>query len=1173
MNKKAPRKSLESESMIFVSTENLSILSTDDSQNSTKSSENETLVSQDDKTDISINQLIPLCKHFLRSRCRHGVEGKDCKFRHEKVCRKWLNQGNHPKYGCTLKDKCEFFHPKICWSSVNSRICTDHTCSFNHIRGTRREVDSFSPKIQTSAKSHNSIDHLYLYNIDGLYPRCNQTKVPTINEIIIDQSKETKLKPKAICIVESHLNPDIENTEVQIEDYNLFRTDRAADNENEETRIKGGVALYLHSSLTANILLSKSNNECEALIIKVNECNSVIALLYRPPSCNHVKFKPIIDEVSVILNKERHSDIIFLGDFNFPEITWSDTLTATVMSSTPDRRNQIDALLSLTEDLFLNQLITFPTRQANTLDLLFTNTTNSLYDFEATDSKMSDHKLLEIRLTAPHSENTTDPVTKSETKEHRLNYFKADFSSINKELMEVNWNELLKDKSVADQYEHLLHTVNEVCRKYTPEARINNTYRSKFYKERRALMRKRRRILTAINKCKHPVHKESLQQKFNNIESQIRTSHEKEQMHDETEAVKKISTNTKYFYAYARRKQKSKDRIGPLIEKSTSEIISDDQQIADKLQQQFCSVFSKPSEENKIHDAKSFFFNTKPNNQRYLDDIQFTNNDIERAISELKSTSAPGLDGFPAVLLKNCAETLSTPLHIIFRHSLDTGEVPSLLKDAIIVPIHKGGLKSQPQNYRPINLISHILKVLEKLIRNSLVYYLEEQEFMNPNQHAFRKYRSCLSQLLEHFDELIETISSDKNCDVLYLDFAKAFDVVNHDILMKKLHNFGITGKIGYWIHNFLTNRHQTVTVNKSKSKTESVLSGVPQGSVLGPILFIIFISDIDDNIDASELSVFADDTKIKKTISTANDSEELQSDLKSVYQWGTRNCMSFNDLKFKCMKYGRHQNLMNGVYTSPAGNEIDDDEHVKDLGILMSNDLRFTKHIDKVTARCRSLIAWTLRTFNTRNKVVMLTLLKSLILPRIDYCSQLYSPFLQQEWNKLESIQRRFTSHIEGMKDSDYWSRLQTLRLYSIQRRCERYSIIYTWKILNKLAPNLRSNPITTHISERRGLYCHVPKINRTKCPAAINTIREGSLAVRGPRLYNSLPRDIRNLQGVTVEVFKRALDKFLSQLPDMPAVSGYAGRRSTPSNSLVHVVPSYLRSVASNGGRTRRP
>ena len=259
-------------------------------------------------------------------------------------------------------------------------------------------------------------------------------------------------------------------------------------------------------------------------------------------------------------------------------------------------------------------------------------------------------------------------------------------------------------------------------------------------------------------------------------------------------------------------------------------------------------------------------------------------------------------------------------------------------------------------------------------------------------------------------------------------------------------------------------------------------------------------------------------------------------------------------------------------IYISPAGNEIPDDEHVKDLGIIMSNDLRFTKHIDKVTARCRSLIAWTLRTFNTRNKVVMLTLLKSLILPRIDYCSQLYSPFLQQEWNKLESIQRRFTSHIEGMKDRDYWSRLQTLRLYSIQRRCERYSIIYTWKILNKLAPNLKSTPITTHISERRGLYCHVPKV-KTKCPAAINTIREGSFTVRGPRLYNSLPRDLRNLQGVSVEVFKRALDKSLSQLPDMPAVPGYAGRRSTPSNSLVHVIPAHRRDLVTDGGRTRRP
>ena len=353
---------------------------------------------------------------------------------------------------------------------------------------------------------------------------------------------------------------------------------------------------------------------------------------------------------------------------------------------------------------------------------------------------MSDHKILEIRLTAPPSETQCNVEESSEPMQHRLNYFKADFPSINKELIEVNWTELLDGKCVADQYGVFLHTVNEISRKYTPQLKMNTkTYRSKFYRKRRALMRKRRKVLTAINMCKNPGHKENLQQKFDNIESQIKSSHEAEKTHDETEAVKKISKNTKYFYAYARKNQKCKDRVGPLRDKSTSEIISDDTQIANKLQQQFCSVFSKSTGENKIQDAKTFF-NSYDHQQPHISDIQFLKGDIVRSISELKSNSAPGLDGFSALVLKKCAEALSTPLYTIFRQSLDTGEVPNLLKDAIIVPIHKGGLKSQPQNYRPINLISHVLKVLEKIIRNELVYYLETQNLMNPNQHAFRKH-------------------------------------------------------------------------------------------------------------------------------------------------------------------------------------------------------------------------------------------------------------------------------------------------------------------------------------------------------------------------------------------------------------------------------------------------
>ena len=182
-----------------------------------------------------------------------------------------------------------------------------------------------------------------------------------------------------------------------------------------------------------------------------------------------------------------------------------------------------------------------------------------------------------------------------------------------------------------------------------------------------------------------------------------------------------------------------------------------------------------------------------------------------------------------------------------------------------------------------------------------------------------------------------------------------------------------------------------------------------------------------------------------------------------------------------------------------------------------------------------------------------MLKLYNSLLIPRIDYCSQLWAPHLNKDWNELESIQRRFTNIIDEVSDLDYWSRLKALRLYSLERRAERYKIIYTWKIIENLAPNMTSNKIETRISERRGRYCVVPNLPNTNiCSAKVKTIRENSFSVQGPKLFNCLPKSIRDLSGVSVDSFKQHLDKLLTHIPDRPGVPGYAGRRAATTNSL---------------------
>ena len=228
------------------------------------------------------------------------------------------------------------------------------------------------------------------------------------------------------------------------------------------------------------------------------------------------------------------------------------------------------------------------------------------------------------------------------------------------------------------------------------------------------------------------------------------------------------------------------------------------------------------------------------------------------------------------------------------------------------------------------------------------------------------------------------------------------------------------------------------------------------------------------------------------------------------------------------------------------------------------------TEHIQSRVTKCRSLIGWIFRTFITRDSAPMLTIYKALVLPRIDYCSQLYFSTTQLEM-ALESIQRSFTSRLTNVKDQDYWSRLISLKMYSIQRRNERYMIMYVWKILEGLAPNLSTNTITPAYNERRGRYCLVPSLVKNKCSAKIKSLREQSFGVKGPQLFNVLPREIRNLSDVSKDLFKHRLDKFLGTLADEPSVPGYVAKRAAPSNSLRDLVPYANRMMY--GSCTQRP
>ncbi len=542
-----------------------------------------------------------------------------------------------------------------------------------------------------------------------------------------------------------------------------------------------------------------------------------------------------------------------------------------------------------------------------------------------------------------------------------------------------------------------------------------------------------------------------------------------------------------------------------------------------------------PSIAHSIPDVRPFFLSDQDTNSRpSLNNIKITPDDVIWAIKDSSRNAASGPDGIPSTLLHNCAKNLSLPLSIFFNKSLLEGLLPDICKSAAVIPIHKGGDKSIAANYRPISLTSVLVKIFEKIIRRSLVKYLEENNLMNDTQHGFRKGRSCISALLNVYDNILLSFNdpSVESTDMIYLDFSKAFDKVDHNIIMHKLKKFGITGQIGIWLNEFLAERTQYVQIPGGISGRAMVSSGVPQGTVLGPVLFLILISDISNNVDCN-LSSFADDTRLYSQIKSRVDCVSLQSCLSTVYNWATNNNMQFNAQKFQYVCYHtKESQLTNNSYLSPTNDVIDPTQTVRDLGITMSNSCTFDVHINRVIKSCSQLVGWILRTFSSRDKLPMMTLFKAIVLPRLEYGCQLWNPYLVHDINGIEKVQRSFTKHINGLYDLSYGDRLKFLKLFSLQRRRDRYQIIYAWKILEGLVPNLQP-PISVTNNARLGRMCYKLSVPTGRK----GTLMYNSFRWQATRLFNSLPVHLRTITNVDVNVFKVSLDKFLLGIKDIPS------------------------------------
>ena len=280
-----------------------------------------------------------------------------------------------------------------------------------------------------------------------------------------------------------------------------------------------------------------------------------------------------------------------------------------------------------------------------------------------------------------------------------------------------------------------------------------------------------------------------------------------------------------------------------------------------------------------------------------------------------------------------------------------------------------------------------------------------------------------------------------------------------------------------------------------------------------------------------------------------------MQQDLQAIYRWAEEVNMVFNGDKFEMLRFWPGKSARpDHLYSDQGGLPIQEKQHLRDLGVQVSSDLTFNHHIENIVLSSTRMVGWVMRTFRRRSKATMLTLWKTLVQSKIDYCSQLWSPNDQAAISKLEGVARSFTARVANMDGLDYWERLDKLGMYSQERRRERYQVIFIWKLSQGLVTGYS---LPFHHSERRGLQVTVPPMATTSGPA-VRKAREASLQVKGARLFNLVPKEVRNLSGVTVDSFKYGLDTWLKSIPDQPTVPGR--QRSALTNSLLdQVVPTF--------------
>ena len=567
---------------------------------------------------------------------------------------------------------------------------------------------------------------------------------------------------------------------------------------------------------------------------------------------------------------------------------------------------------------------------------------------------------------------------------------------------------------------------------------------------------------------------------------------------------------------FVKSKRVDNDGVVPLRNKN-GVIYSDKKMKAEILNEQFSSVFNKEENDNLPDKGHSPY----PS----MDKITVTRKGVYLLLARTDPHKATGPDGISAQLLKTLADELAPVLQHLFQTSLDQGAVPRAWREAQVVPIFKKGDRNNPANYRPVSLTSICSKYLEHIIRSNVMDHLDSHQILTEAQHGFRKKRSTVSQLIETVHVMLSTLEKQKERDVIFLDFSKAFDKVPHKRLLYKLRHYGIRGKLQQWIGNFLQDRHQQVMVEGATSSPAPVHSGVPQGTVLGPLLFLIYINDLPECISPdSNTGLYADDSSLSKEISPTTDStkrdsdiKKLQTDLDRLQTWENDWQMEFNANKCQAMRISNKKNPGKPSYFI-HGQELEAVDSTKYLGVTINNKLKWNEHIAATARKAEAARAFLSRNLTKCTEETKKQCYTTLVRPILEYASEIWDPHEKGKIKTIERVQKRAARFIKNDYnwDNSATSMVRDLNLQPLEERRAHTKVTTFFKAISGdlEIPTKHLEPLTLTTRGHQRRY---------RIPDTRLNITKASFYPDAIRLWNRLPTTAT--VATTLQDFKSAI------------------------------------------------